>query len=147
MSRHPDRYSQTGAGRSLINRSCNWEASTVSTALILGGGAPNLTLMSGALAAFTEQRARFEVIGASGAGMLVGLLYATNLATKDRLIALENTRNMGVSDLIYDLVLVNYKIFEKPGILADVYRKAIAPFIDIFPQETLLDQLMHDWVR
>ena len=34
---------------------------------------PELTLMSGALAAFTEQRARFEVIGASGAGMLVGL--------------------------------------------------------------------------
>ena len=54
---------------------------------------------------------------------------------------------MGISDLIYDLVLVNYKVFEKPGILADVYRKAIAPFLDIFPQETLLDQLMHDWVR
>ena len=66
------RYSQTGDGRSSIDRPFQCEALTVSTALILGGGAPNLTLMSGALAAFTEQRARFDVIGASGAGMLVG---------------------------------------------------------------------------
>jgi NTE family protein len=74
----------------------------VTTAIILGGGAPNLTLMSGALAAFAEKRAKFDVIAASGAGMLVALLYATNLTKEERLKALESTRDMGVSDEIYD---------------------------------------------
>ena len=48
----------------------------MTAALILGGGAPNLTLMSGALTAFKERNARFSAISASGAGMLVALLYA-----------------------------------------------------------------------
>ena len=40
-----------------------------------GGGAPNPGLMAGALVAFLEKGVEFDVISASGAGALMGLLY------------------------------------------------------------------------
>ena len=46
------------------------------TALLLGGGAPTLTLQSGALAALHEQGVKFDIVSTAGAGMLIGLLYA-----------------------------------------------------------------------
>ena len=45
-------------------------------ALVLGGGAPNLTLMAGAVAALDDAGVKFDVVSTSGAGMLIGLLYA-----------------------------------------------------------------------
>ena len=45
-------------------------------ALVLGGGAPNLTLMAGAVAALDDAGVEFDVVSTSGAGMLIGLLYA-----------------------------------------------------------------------
>ena len=45
------------------------------TALVLGGGAPNATLMSGALVAFAAAGVHFDVISTAGAGALIGLLY------------------------------------------------------------------------
>lgn len=45
------------------------------TALIIGGGAPNATLMSGALSAFHEAGVEFDVVSTAGAGALIGLLY------------------------------------------------------------------------
>ena len=48
----------------------------MSTALLLGGGAPTLTLQSGALAALDERGVEFAAISTAGAGMVIGLLYA-----------------------------------------------------------------------
>jgi predicted acylesterase/phospholipase RssA len=99
--------------------------------LVLSGGAPVLTFMAGALAALDEREVKFDVISASGAGMLVGLLYAapkrrTRDIKQDRAAALKNTINMGVSDEIYNLLPVNFKVFYKPGLLADLYRQWLA---------------------
>ena len=43
-------------------------------ALLIGGGAPNSTLIAGALAAFLDHGIEFDVISTAGAGALMGLL-------------------------------------------------------------------------
>ena len=48
----------------------------MSNALLLGGGAPTLTLQSGALAALDEKGVEFAAVSTAGAGMVIGLLYA-----------------------------------------------------------------------
>jgi NTE family protein len=89
--------------------------------LVLGGGAPNLTLMSGALLALHDQGVTFDAVSMSGAGAVVGLSY---LAPKGLTPAeaLRNTMNFGVSDAIYSLLPMNYKIFVKGGVLSDAFR-------------------------
>ena len=94
----------------------------MANALLLGGGAPTLTLESGALAALLDHDVKFDAISTAGAGMLIGLLYAAPKGTSPRQ-ALENTREMGVHDAIYDLFPVNFKVFHNPGSLADRYRQ------------------------
>ena len=91
------------------------------TVLALGGGAPNFTLMTGALLALDEAGVKIDRISMAGGGSVVGLLY---MAPKggDRRQALENTVNFGVSDLIYSMFPVNYKLFQKPGPAADRFR-------------------------
>lgn len=91
--------------------------------LVLGGGAPNLTLMSGALLALHDHGLTFDAISMSGAGAVVGLCY---LAPKGLTPAeaLRNTVNFGVSDAIYSLLPLNYKIFFKDGPFAEVFRNA-----------------------
>jgi NTE family protein len=95
------------------------------TVLALGGGAPNFTLMSGALLALHEAGVKIDMISMTGGGSVVGLLY---LSPKEmtRTQALENTVNYGVSDLIYDMFPVNYKLFQKPGAAADRFRTWMA---------------------
>ena len=89
--------------------------------LVLGGGAPNLTLMSGALLALHDAGLTFDAVSMSGAGAVVGLSY---LAPKGLTPAeaLRNTMNFGVSDAIYSLLPMNYKVFFKGGPLADAFR-------------------------
>jgi predicted acylesterase/phospholipase RssA len=48
----------------------------MTVAIALGGGAPNLTLMTGALLALDEAGVEFKVMTTTGAGMVAGLLYA-----------------------------------------------------------------------
>jgi predicted acylesterase/phospholipase RssA len=97
--------------------------------LVLSGGAPVLTFMAGALVALDERNVKFDVISTSGAGMLVGLLYAAPAGgAGKRREALKNTVSMGVSDEIYDRFPVNFKVFYKPGLLADVYRQWLRLF-------------------
>lgn len=98
------------------------------TALILGGGAPNATLMSGALVAFIERGIEFDVVSAAGAGALIGLLY---LAPKDASPreALQRSVAMGVADPIYQRFPVNYKVFNKPGAAADLWRRWTLPWL------------------
>jgi len=105
----------------------------MSTALILSGGAPNASLMAGALAALTEKNVKFDIISTSGAGALIGLFYASP-KNMSRLEALKNTINFSVYDLIYNLFPVDYKVFNKPGFLADLYRNVImnTPFLNDF---------------
>lgn len=96
-------------------------------ALVIGGGAPNATFMAGVLHRLVETKEleKFETITSSGAGALVALVA---LAPKglSPLDALENLTNSGVSDEIYQLFPVNYKVFQKPGTAADLFRNAIA---------------------
>ncbi|MBI3144698.1 MAG: patatin-like phospholipase family protein, partial [Pseudogulbenkiania sp.] len=104
-------------------------------ALLIGGGAPNSTLMAGALVAFLEQGVEFDVISTSGAGALMGLLYAAPKAGTPA-EALRQWAQMGVADPIYGMLPVNYKVFMKPGDEAAAYRDWLtrnpftAPFFD-----------------
>ena len=89
--------------------------------LVLGGGAPNLTLMSGALLAFHDRGLKFDVISMAGAGAVVGLVYLApkNLTPEEALL---NTMNFGVSDAIYSMFPVNFKMFSKGGAVAQEFR-------------------------
>jgi len=110
----------------------------VGTMLMLGGGAPNLTLMSGAVAALDErmkaQQQEFSVVSTAGAGMVVGLLYAAAKGMSRR-EALEKTKEMGVHDSIYSLFPVNYKVFHKAGPLAEAYTR----FVGSLPKIPMAD--------
>jgi hypothetical protein len=115
------------------------------TALLLGGGAPTLTLQAGALAALHEQGVRFDIVSAAGAGMLIGLLYA---APKGRTVAeaLAQTREMGVHDAIYEHFPINFKVFHKPGDLADSYRGWLQSLPRIVPGQAAASRLWADWL-
>ena len=80
----------------------------MANALLLGGGAPTLTLQAGALAALHDKQVRFDVVSTAGAGMLVGLLFVASEGTLPGQ-ALESTKEMGVHDDIYGLFPVNLK--------------------------------------
>jgi predicted acylesterase/phospholipase RssA len=121
------------------------------TALVLGGGAPNSALMAGALAAFEEHGVRFDVVSTSGAGALVGLLW---LAPKDATPAeaLRNWIDAYVADAIYRLFPVNYKLFQKPGAMADWYRRALdsLPWLKAVTRKRPDDRwgrLWSDWLQ
>jgi NTE family protein len=91
-------------------------------ALVLGGGAPNFTLMSGALLALHHAKLEFEIFYMAGGGAVVGLIYlAPRVLTPEQ--ALCNTMNFGVSDLIYSMMPINYKIFNKGGPSAERFRE------------------------
>ncbi|MEE9611328.1 MAG: patatin-like phospholipase family protein [Desulfatiglandales bacterium] len=117
----------------------------MSVALLLGGGAPTLTLQSGALAALDEKGAEFSVVSTAGAGMVIGLLYAAPKGMT-RQEALANTVNMGVDDAIYNQFPVNFKVFHKPGLAADQYRS----FLQMLPRaqlgDTPAERLFSDWM-
>ncbi len=90
-------------------------------ALVIGGGAPNSTLIAGALTAFLDEGIEFDVISASGAGVLMGLLYQAPLECSPR-EALLRWAEVGVADSIYKMFPINTKIFHKPGQDARSYR-------------------------
>jgi predicted patatin/cPLA2 family phospholipase len=117
----------------------------MANALLLGGGAPTLTLEAGALAALHDNEVRFDVVSTAGAGMLVGLLFVAPKGTTARQ-ALENTREMGVHDSIYDLFPVNFKVFHKPGSLADGYRRWLLSLPRLVPGQDLGSRLFADWM-
>jgi NTE family protein len=94
------------------------------TALVLGGGAPNLTLMSGALTALAEKSVRFDVVSTAGAGTFIGLLYTAPKGVGP-LEALRNTVDISISDWIYQYFPVNFKVYQKPGAAAQLYRNMV----------------------
>ena len=109
-------------------------SATKKMGLVLGGGAPNSPLIAGALAAFLDQEVEFDVISASGAGVLMGLLYTAPLDGSPR-EALKRWADTGVADSIYKMMPVNYKIFHKPGKEADAFRGVFSPQVGnpVFP--------------
>jgi len=120
------------------------------TALVLGGGAPNMPLMAGAVAAFAEQGINFDVVSTSGAGSLAGLLW---LAPKGQtpVEALRSVKTMTIVDHIYQHLPVNYKVFHKPGPVADFWRSALAsnPLFSLIPkqyEQSPLYALYTDWM-
>ncbi len=115
------------------------------TGLLLGGGAPTLTLESGALAALADNKVHFDVISTAGAGMLIGLLYAAPRGKSPR-EALEATKEMGVHDSIYDHFPVNFKVFHKPGTMAHAYRKWLQSLPRVMPGQDELSRVFADWM-
>lgn len=93
-------------------------------ALVLGGGAPTYTLMTGALLAFDEAGIQFDVVSMAGGGGVVGLSYLAP-KTGTRQDAMRGSVNFGVSDPIYNLFPMNYKMFTKGGPEAALYRQAL----------------------
>jgi predicted acylesterase/phospholipase RssA len=106
-------------------------------ALLIGGGAPNSSLIAGALVAFIERGIEFDVISTSGAGALMGLLYAAPQGGNAKK-SLQLWGAGGVADEIYNAFPVDYKVFSKPGPAAAAYRTALRaspftrPYVDMF---------------
>jgi predicted acylesterase/phospholipase RssA len=144
-----DRFAANRRAKSARNAAIAENSSK--TALVLGGGAPNSALMAGALAAFEEHGVRFDVVSTSGAGALIGLLWlAPRGATPAE--ALRNWVDAYVADSIYDGFPVNYKVFFKPGAMAEWYRH----WLDRLPwMKAVTDEqhagpwgrLWRDWVQ
>ena len=110
--RHRSRYKENRKAKTALNAErCEHRART---ALVLGGGAPNMALMAGAVAAFHDCGVEFDVVSTSGAGGLAGLLW---LAPKGKSPkeALHSVVTMSVVDQIYSLLPVNYKVFQQAG--------------------------------
>ncbi|MBB5017317.1 putative acylesterase/phospholipase RssA [Chitinivorax tropicus] len=107
--------------------------------------------MAGALVAFIERKLEFDVISTSGAGALMGLLYQAP-KDGDAIQALKAWSTVGVSDPIYELFPVNYKVFMKPGIAADWYRNMLAhnpftrPIVQSWSGEGI-SGFVGDWLR
>ena len=121
--RKRDRYKANRAAKSAENKKVQESAST--HALVLGGGAPNMALMAGALAALDERNVVFDVVSTSGAGSLAGLLWLAPKGKSPR-EALRGIVESSVSDAIYRFFPVNYKVFNKPGTMADLWRRSLA---------------------
>jgi predicted acylesterase/phospholipase RssA len=83
--------------------------------LLLGGGAPNSPLIAGALAAFLDEGIEFDIISATGAGVLMGLLYLAPRGCTPR-EALKRWVEMGIDDSFYQFFPVNYKVFKRLGL-------------------------------
>jgi hypothetical protein len=119
-------------------------------AIALGGGAPNLTLMTGALWALDQCGIEPQVITTTGAGMVAGLLYAAPRRNPGedwktaRQRALRHTREMGIDDLIYSQFPVNYKIFQKAGRRAEAFAQIVTPWIFSIPRDTRRQRLLGD---
>lgn len=137
-------YKANRAAKTQLNASR--EDTGARTALVLGGGAPNMALMAGALAAFQHHGVEFDVVSTSGAGALAGLLW---LAPKGESPedALRSVVTMSISDAIYQFLPVNYKVFHKPGTWAELWRNTLAviPSFAINPRQYEQSSLYAHW--
>jgi predicted acylesterase/phospholipase RssA len=119
-------------------------------ALVIGAGAPNATLMAGALCLFCERGVTFDIVFTSGAGGLLGLLYMAPKG-KTPVQALQDTINFGVSDLIYNLFPFGYKTFFKAGPFTELFTRW-GQYIPRFPlhfserHHNARQRLYNDWV-
>jgi predicted acylesterase/phospholipase RssA len=130
----------------VINYSKLQEKFAMTVALFLSGGAPNLSFMAGGVYEFDKLGVEYSLISTSGAGMLVGLLYAAPRGDGDvktlRQEALRRTVEMYIDDRIFQLMEMywgfpaNYKIFHKSGPAAELYTR----FWSQIPRPRFLDK-------
>lgn len=82
--------------------------------VVLSGGAPNSTLMTGTLAGIHSRGKTFDNFYTSGAGAVAALLY---LAPRDvdPVEAMERTVECSIADPIWEAFQLPYKTFFKPG--------------------------------
>ena len=116
--------------------------------IVLSGWAPAMTLMSGAMLGFVEKGVEFDVISTTGVGALVGLLSLVpkNGTPKQ---ALEELPNMFVSDLLYSVLPINFKVFNKFGPFSKPMRdlRNRIPKITVDPKASSpLSRFLNDWV-
>ena len=116
--------------------------------IVLSGWAPAMTLMSGAMLGFMEKGVQFDVISTTGVGALIGLL---SLAPKTGAPkqALEELPNMFVSDLLYSVLPINFKLFHKFGPFSKPMHnlRNRIPKIKLDPKASSpVGRLLNDWV-
>ena len=116
--------------------------------IVLSGWGPAMTLMSGAMLGFMEKGVQFDVISTTGVGALIGLL---SLAPKtgDPKQALEELPNMFVSDLLYSVLPINFKVFHKFGPFSKPMHdlRNRIPKIKLDPRASSpVGRLLNDWV-
>jgi NTE family protein len=90
--------------------------------VVMSGGAPHSSLMAGFLYTLLRQGKTFKVFHTSGAGALMALL-AIAPRDPDPETALLRWSEVGVADMIYRWLPVNFKLFSKPGPYAPLYRR------------------------
>lgn len=116
--------------------------------IVLSGTAPAMTLMSGAMLAFAERDVEFEVISTTGVGGLIGMVYLAPNGG-DRKKALSELRNLFVSDWLYKVMPINFKVFHKYSSLAPAFyrlRKALPRFTIPPDEPSELKRLFNDWM-
>ena len=106
--------------------------------------------MSGALLALHRAGLKFDMVSMAGGGGIVGLLYLSPKWMSSEQ-ALENTRNFGVSDLLYSILPINYKLFSKFGPSADAFREfwhSLPAVQDALHQhgKSRAEKLISDWI-
>jgi predicted acylesterase/phospholipase RssA len=107
--------------------------------------------MSGALLALAEKKVEFDIISTAGAGTFIGLLYASPREDSP-LQALKNTINISISDWIYQYLPVNYKVYQKPGVGAQIYRSLLdsLPWVKamrFLEKPPAAQRFLADWVQ
>ncbi len=116
--------------------------------IVLGGWAPAMTLMSGAMLGFIDAGVEFEVISTAGVGALIGLLSLAPKrgAPKE---ALAELPNRFVSDILYAALPINFKLFHKFGPFAKPMHdlRNRVPRIKLDPKAASpFGRLLNDWV-
>lgn len=116
--------------------------------LVLSGWAPAMTLMSGAMLGFIEKGVIFDVISTSGVGSLIGLLTLApkGSSAKD---ALQELPNLFVSDFLYRILPVNFKLFFRFGPFGGpMYKlRQKMPKLPCGPQDSsFFNRLVNDWI-
>ena len=117
--------------------------------IVLSGTAPAMTLMSGAMLAFADHGVEFDVISTTGVGGLIGMLYLAP-KNKDRQKALRELPNLFVSDWLYRMVPINFKVFHKYSIFAEKFylRRKLLPKFTLAPEDpSEAKRFLNDWLE
>ena len=126
-------------------------------ALLLGAGGPLGGLEAGALIALDEMGVKFDVVAGACIGSIITLAYSSPAKGFTRREALENwVSSSGVSDAIYDVLPVDYKVFQKDaGPLSKIWDQWAAfmlsnnPFVSAYsktPFQQYLFDLYYLWL-
>jgi len=93
---------------------------------------------------FEENNFKPEIVSASGAGILVALAA---LAPKkgNSVKALKSFVDFGIDDRIYQYLPVNFKVFQKPGYLAEMYRDFMTLLFSALGSKDGLNRFLNDW--